>query len=351
MAKSQPPIMEINPPLLNSANPWATTLDDLRSLYACASTGAVTTRTSLIKGFPHDSNKHKYLFFDSSDHAIAWDRASLRGPENASLNSLGYSPIALANYLGFIEAIAKEQPAASPITKYFIVSVTGAPEEVAESYRLIASAQRNITIPLAMEVNLSCPNIPGAPPPAYSGTSLARYLSVLDGLISSSGDDLPRLPFGLKTPPFTHDGQFRTLIDVLLASSERNSGLTPVSFITATNTLGSCLVLLEGNDNSGPVPSAQQPALPGAGFGGMAGAPLHPLALGNVATIRRLLDEHKEKLGHVRIIGVGGVLDTGGYSRMRSAGASAVGVGTGLGLKGIGIFKEIESGLSTVDGK
>jgi dihydroorotate dehydrogenase (fumarate) len=77
----------------------------------------------------------------------------------------------------------------------------------------------------------------------------------------------------------------------------------------------------------------------------MAGAPLHPLALGNVATLRRMLDENGTKLGHVKIIGVGGVLDADGYRRMKAAGAYAVSVGTGLGLKGVSVFEDIERRL------
>ena len=68
---------------------------------------------------------------------------------------------------------------------------------------------------------------------------------------------------------------------------------------------------------------------------------MHPLALGNVATIRRMLDENSSLLGHIQIIGTGGVLDSAGFERMKAAGAYAVGVGTGLGLKGIQIFDDI----------
>ncbi len=70
-----------------------------------------------------------------------------------------------------------------------------------------------------------------------------------------------------------------------------------------------------------------------------------PLALGNVATLRKMLDEKDSKFGHIRIIGTGGVLDAAGFRRMKAVGASVVGVGTGLGLKGLAIFKEIEDGL------
>jgi len=82
------------------------------------------------------------------------------------------------------------------------------------------------------------------------------------------------------------------------------------------------------------------------GLGGLAGAPLHPLALGNVCTIRRMVDARKDKgLGHVQIIGVGGVLDAEGYMRMRAAGADVVGLATGLGILGREVFGGIERGL------
>jgi hypothetical protein len=43
--------LKIDPPLLNSACPWATTFEDIRDLYECPFTGAVTTRTSLVSNF------------------------------------------------------------------------------------------------------------------------------------------------------------------------------------------------------------------------------------------------------------------------------------------------------------
>ncbi|KAK3377856.1 hypothetical protein B0H63DRAFT_525120 [Podospora didyma] len=357
---SKPCLWEVNPPLINSANPWATTLEDLRLLYACPSTGAVTTRTSLVGGFGHDSEKHQYVFFDTAAHTATNPdvKAGLSRDtdNNGSLNSLGYSPITLTSYLGFIKTISEEQkqqpsfdgesPASKKVSNYkgFIVSVTGTPEEVLASYSLIAAAQEKIHIPLAMEINLSCPNIANKPPPAYSRDAILEYLRSL------SGHALGGIPIGLKTPPYTHAAQYEALIDALEASANGEAGgVSPVSFLTATNTLGSCLVFASPTPSSGDGDSttsmAAAWALPGAGIGGMAGAPLHPLALGNVATLRRMLGERGDKLGHIQVIGIGGVLDAGGYRRMRAVGAAVVGVGTGLGLKGLDIFGEIDRGL------
>jgi dihydroorotate dehydrogenase (fumarate) len=333
MASASPPPLKISPPLVNSANPWATSLEDLRALYDCPSTGAVTTRTSLISGFAHDPSRHQFTLFDVVTHQAEQDRDKLKGHENASLNTLGYSPHTLESYLGFIGQIAAS-PSARP-GKGFIVSVTGSPEEVAQCYSLVAHRQKQVPFPLAMEINLSCPNIPDKPPPAYNGDSLKSYLTALQRLVSDP--DLARIPFGLKTPPYTHAAEYLELFSALKTSAQQNhDGVSPVSFITATNTLGSCLVL-----TSPAVKGSSNPALPAPGIGGMAGAPLHPLALGNVRTIRRMLDEAGKPLAHVQIIGVGGVLDRDGYKRMQAVGADIVGVGTGLGLGGVSVFEKI----------
>ncbi len=77
-----------------------------------------------------------------------------------------------------------------------------------------------------------------------------------------------------------------------------------------------------------------------SGIGGLAGAALHPLALGNVRIVRSMLDEY-EQLKLISVIGVGGVFDRGSYRRMLAVGADAVAVGTGLGNEGIGVFPKI----------
>lgn len=191
-----------------------------------------------------------------------------------------------------------------------------------------------------MEVNLSCPNIPGSPPPAYDGEVLGEYITAignakqLPSFVNRGRGGADALHVGIKTPPYTHAAQFEMLIRCLENSTQLVGGC-PISFITATNTLGNCLVLDEG----------MKPALgsvSGSGIGGMAGDALHPLALGNVRTIRHLLDSSPcEELHQIAVIGVGGVKDRDGFDRMRSVGAAAVGVGTALGRDGVSVFEKI----------
>ncbi|TPX17618.1 uncharacterized protein E0L32_012098, partial [Thyridium curvatum] len=277
MAPSLPPPLEIDPPLLNSACPWATDLEDLKRLYACPHTGAVTTRTSLIRGFPHDDSVHQYALFDAATHKVVASssssssrpRPSGTGTANASLNTLGYSPHVLQTYLSFIRAIAADPDVPRAPGKTFIVSVTGSAEEVARCYRLVAAEEeearrrRDPGPPLAVELNLSCPNIPGSPPPAYDAAALRSYLAAVVAAAAAgeaTSPPLPRIPFGLKTPPYTHPAQYDALVGALLdCAGGAGGGVCPVSFLTATNTLGSSLVLAGGD--------APAPALPGRGVG------------------------------------------------------------------------------------
>lgn len=181
---AHPKPLHIEPPLLNSANPWCSTLEQLQELYNCSSTGAVTTRTSLLEGFPSDEKIHQFAFFNPSTHEAG--TANPTGQEkvdaSGSLNTLGYSPLPLKQYLGFIKTISDhlgETAARTNHIKPFIVSVTGTVEEVVACYKQIREQQNHVRMALAMEVNLSCPNIPGKPPPAYSSDALLAYLVAL----------------------------------------------------------------------------------------------------------------------------------------------------------------------------
>ncbi|ODA83102.1 hypothetical protein RJ55_01611 [Drechmeria coniospora] len=336
-----PPTLSFHPPLLNTACPWATTRDDIEALLLCPSTGAVTTRTSLLDGFTHDEALHRHVFLDPAlgggpvqedepsepehqhehEHEQQKQKQKLERRAVGSLNSLGYSPLTIDTYLAILHDLAASLPTTeAPSRKTIIISITDAePAHIAICHERILAAAPELPFPLAVEINLSCPNLPSAPPPALSPSALRCFLDVLP--------PHPRLPLGLKLPPLTHPSQFAALVDdALLPYASR------LSFVTATNTLGGCLVFEGAGD--------------GGLLGGMGGAMLHPLALGNVATLRRMFDERPE-LSHLVIVGVGGVSDGDGYKRMRRAGASAVGLATGLGSRGVRVFEDIENDIGS----
>ena len=155
--------LHIDPPLLNSASPWATTYEDLKALYDCPHTGAVTTRTCLLEGFEHDNEVHQYCFFESGGAAgeerFEGGTVTERergGGGKTSLNTLGYSPVKFGAYLGEVlpGVIAGRG-------KPVIISVTGSARDVEVMYREIGRVRREEGWELGMEINLSCPNIHG----------------------------------------------------------------------------------------------------------------------------------------------------------------------------------------------
>ena len=344
--------LAFKPPLLNSATPWATSREDIQSLYNSRFTGAVTIRTCQSNGYPHDDGIHQFCFTDI-EHSITEHSAnqnqlgSVSGGAKgiSSLNTLVYSPIPISEYVGIVrDILSREQGKAK---KPIIFSVAGSIAEIREYYSLIHRLSVDTKSRLLLEVNLACPNLAGKPPPAYSEHELTAYLQAMaDAIIAvqqtyssnwSTEYDAPcPLEIGLKTPPYTYRDQFAALISALQAVKP-----CPITFITATNTLGSSLLL---SDSLKPALNSEH----GTGIGGLAGAALHPLALGNVKIIRSMLDE-QERLNHISIIGVGGVLDRGGYRRMLAVGSEAVAVGTALGSEGLGVFSKILNGLETVD--
>ncbi|KAF3933475.1 hypothetical protein ABW19_dt0203713 [Dactylella cylindrospora] len=309
------PRINISPPLLNTSSPWATTLEEIKALYELSSTGAVSTRTSFREvGFPDDPAIHQHAFIGHS----------------SSLNSYGYSPNPLKYYLDSIESVVESS--AAPQKKPFIISITGTEAEVGACISQISAWAKSLTITAYVEINLSCPNIPDKPPPAYSSVSLGRYLDVLQ-VIQGATEFI--VPVGIKTPPYTYQNQFDELVSALTAYP----GV--ISFITATNTLGNSLFLSNEYGELHPIINSAS----GTGVGGLAGESIHPLSLGNVFTIRKMLDKsEKEAIRDIFVIGVGGVNDSDGYKRMTKAGAGAVGVGTAFGKEGITIFEKILEG-------
>lgn len=203
---------------------------------------------------------------------------------------------------------------------------------------------------VAIELNTSCPNIKGSPPPAYHMASLTP---ILDVLARHFWEDLT-LVIGLKLPPYVYSTQFDDLLRGIATysrsdPSDESRRISPFAFLTSTNTLGQTLFFAEQAESppmaaSEEVSTQTEFALPTV-MGGMAGEALHPLALGNVYTLRRLLDKHEEiSLREISIIGVGGVTTREAHVRMRKAGASVVACATILvrnSPNGVSVFEKL----------
>lgn len=319
-------MLNFYPPLLNSASRWATTSHQLQELYDCPNTGAVTIRTSLLNGFKHEDDIHQHGFFPAEQGSVS------------SLNTLGYSPISLCEYIAIVQSIHHNDARLPRSKKPFIFSVAGSYNDIIKCRHCIDEHTSITKARCLMEINLSCPNIAGKSPPGYSKEELLNCLYALGNDKNSnnleSRELTEKVEVGIKIPPYTFQGQFDDLISALLMSTQLYQ-TCPISFITAVNTLGFCLCL-DPSDQSTPVLNSAN----GTGIGGLAGASLHPLALGNVASLRQRLDSFEE-LKRIEIIGVGGVADGAGFRRMENVGAAAVGIGTALGSQGIRVFEKI----------
>lgn len=208
---------------------------------------------------------------------------------------------------------------------------------------------------VGIELNTSCPNIKGSPPPAYH---MADLTPILDVLARYFRED-PTLVIGLKLPPYVYSTQFDDLLRGMAIysqsdPSDKSRRISPFSFLTSTNTLGQTLFFAEqatplpGLGKAEAVLTAPEGVSTSTGFalptvmGGMAGEALHPMALGNVYTLRQLLDNHEEiSLRGIPIIGVGGVTTREAHARMRRAGASVVACATILVRDGVGVFEKL----------
>ncbi|CCA68619.1 related to dihydroorotate dehydrogenase a [Serendipita indica DSM 11827] len=319
------PRLTIDPPLLNSSCPWASSREDLQALYESAFTGAVTTRTATLNGFEEDERLHTVAFSED---------------KTTSINSYGYSPHPLSAYISWVRDVITSGPV--PPRKPFIVSITSSsPQELSEMLDMVMDLRKSLAsqsgfqLPnggnlIAVELNTSCPNIPDKPPPAYTPREGLKPL--LEVMANTARED-PTATFGLKLAPFVYRKQQQDLVDVI--SEFTTFGRNPFSFFTCTNTLGSCVMV---QDNA---PNGESVALP-TKYGGLAGEPLHYLALGNVMAFSELLASHPDPaMKEIGIIGVGGVTSPQAFQRMRKAGASAVACATALGLEGVGVFDRL----------
>ncbi|BGP40359.1 dihydroorotate dehydrogenase [Rhodotorula kratochvilovae] len=333
-------------PVFNSACPWASSADDLKALWECPYASAVTTRTCTLNGFEDDQRRHQVAFF---------------GPgAESSANSYGYSPYPLSSYLSWLRPLLASSPSARK-SKQLIVSITGPLSETATMLSTLQSFATEHGITLAAEFNASCPNIPGHPPPAYVESELRAYVALLAEHAS------PTLKVGIKLPPYTYDEQFAAVVRALSAVSTQDAagkeaGEHPISFLTATNTLGQGLVFAPqiadvpgsvAQTRAGKETEGEERALPGGGWGGLAGAAVHQLALGNIARLALLLRGSPSlsapppadaRLKSITLIGVGGAHDAAGVERFRRAGADAVACATALGREGTGVFEKMAGG-------
>lgn len=171
---------------------------------------------------------------------------------------------------------------------------------------------------IVLELNLSCPNVPGKPQMAYDFTAMDECLRAVSVAYGE--------PFGIKLPPYFDMAHFDMAAEVL-------NRYPLVQFITCINSVGNGLII--------DLETETVAIKPKHGFGGLGGRYVLPTALANVnAFYRRCPDKI--------VFGCGGVFSGEEVFLHILAGATMVQVGTALHDEGPKIFDRLQEELLAI---
>jgi dihydroorotate dehydrogenase (fumarate) len=236
------------------------------------------------------------------------------GKPGFSINSMGLPNNGLHFYTDFAKQIDK---------KPYILSICGL--SPSENIALLALAVQNPDID-AIEMNVSCPNIPGKSQLGYDFEGLEEFLSLV-GLNFAKFKGGGKL-LGLKLPPYFDFAHFEKVAEIittcnLMCAASTDTNL--IQFITCSNSLGNGLWV----DTETETPCIK----PKQGFGGVGGSAMKATTLANVHKFYQLLGDS------VDIIGCGGVTSGKDIFDLILVGAKAVQIGTQLMELGPGVFE------------
>ncbi|MEK7264171.1 MAG: dihydroorotate oxidase [Bacteroidota bacterium] len=222
-----------------------------------------------------------------------------------SINSMG-----IPNFgYKFYGSIAKEM---KQYGKPYIVSVSGL--TLQDNITIVEELSSVAEIDM-LELNLSCPNIPGKPQVGYDFEMTKKMLAEVFAVNAK--------PLGVKLPPYFDFVHFE------IAASILNE--FPLAFVTCINSLGNGLAIDSETETIAIKPKN--------GFGGIGGKYAKPTALANVRKFYELLNRN------IAIIGVGGIENGGDVFEFLLCGASAVQIGTTFVEEGVQCFERIENEL------
>ena len=212
-------------------------------------------------------------------------------------------------------------------------------EHVKRLCQTIANGFEDTPSRIAIELNTSCPNIRGKPPPAYSFTTLLPILEVLAQAYRADRT----LTIGLKLAPYLVPFQSEEVVRCIASFSydlEDGNRANPFAFLTCTNTVGNSLFFAHQARSSLDTGGEADGYALGPVLGGLAGESIHAISLGNVFSFTKSLESHEdEAMRKIKVIGVGGVVNKQGVDRMKKVGAAVVGCATLLGREGVKGFE------------
>lgn len=273
---------------MNAAGARCVTREELEALgRSCA--GAIVTKSMTLE--PRQGNPEPRYY----------------GFPGGSINSMGLPNL---GYRAYAELIPSLRRFGKPV----IASVAGLCED---DFVTIAEVITR-SGPDLIELNLSCPNIPGKPQIGYDPEASERLIRRARQVIT--------VPMGVKLPPYFDPAHHDVMAQVI--------GRTGVDFLSLINSVGNGLVV---------DPERETVVIkPKGGFGGLGGPVIKPVALANV---RAFWARFQDRLP---IIGTGGVMTGTDAFEHLLCGASAVQIGTVLVEEGLGAFERLEQELSAV---
>ncbi|MFI3124450.1 dihydroorotate oxidase [Streptococcus suis] len=275
--------------LMNAAGVWCMTKEELEGVKNSAA-GTFVTKTATLEyraGNPEPRYKNVPL---------------------GSINSMGLPNQGLDYYLDYLLELQAEEP-----ERTFVLSLVGMSPD--ETHTILKKVQDSAFQGL-VELNLSCPNVPGKPQIAYDFETTETILREVFAYFTKS--------LGIKLPPYfdiVHFDQAAAIFNQF-----------PLKFFNCVNSIGNGLYI---EDESVIIK-------PKNGFGGIGGEYIKPTALANVhAFYQRLKPE-------IQIVGTGGVLTGRDAFEHILCGASMVQIGTTLQKEGLVAFDRISQELRDI---
>lgn len=275
--------------IYNASGPLCTTKEELNAIGKSKS-GAILTKSATL--------------------ALREGNPSPRYYENSlgSINSMGLPNKGYAYYAELAVTMQTHQ-------KPYFVSVSGLS---LENNLTMLKSLNEVEAINAIELNLSCPNVPGKP---QTGYDLEQMQRVLDAVCALEGH-----PLGVKLPPYFDIIHFHQVADIL--------NQYPIQFVTCVNSIGNGLVI--------DVATEQVVIKPKNGFGGVGGDYIKPTALANVRQFFVLLRND------IDVIGCGGIKNGQDVFEHILCGATAVQIGTQYMREGVTCFDRIANELTTL---
>ncbi len=162
---------------------------------------------------------------------------------HGSFNSMGLPNNGLAYYLNYVLADEQKRPGK---TNFLSLAGTSLDDNLAMLHQINDSAYQGF-----VELNLSCPNVPGHPQTGYDFEATRQTLEAVF--------EFYQKPLGVKLPPYFDMAHFDTIADIL--------NQFPLSFVTTINSVGNGLIVNFETETAAIKPKG--------GFGGIGGASIN----------------------------------------------------------------------------